>query len=413
MSHLPILEALMSARFTSPVALGLLAAALVTGCGRTAFPTAVTPGAGMVGAAAAPGELVVRFRGQERQALLQKLGLKTVKRVQRLDALVVKSADPAKAIAALKADPNVLYAEPNYIARAIATRGPVTTPAFGVRGGDEMLAKLWGMAKIEAAAAWAVTPGSAKVKVAVVDTGIDHQHPDLVGRVDKGRDFVNNDDDAMDDNEHGTHCAGTVAAGLNNGGVVGVAPGVSLLAVKVLSGEGGGTYDGVASGIVYAADQGADVISMSLGGPAGSQVIDDAVKYARGKGSLIVAAMGNENTERPSYPASAPGVMAVGSTTSADKRSGFSNFGKHISVSAPGSDILSTIPGGKYDTFSGTSMATPHVAGLAALVKSQFPELKADEIRARIEKSADDLGEGGFDKQFGHGRINARKALAN
>jgi thermitase len=186
-----------------------------------------------------------------------------------------------------------------------------------------------------------------------------------------------------------------------------------LLAVKVLSNEGSGSYDGVANGIIFAADQGAHVISMSLGGPAGSKVIEEAVQYAQGKGSLVVAAMGNENTESPSYPASAPGVMAVGATTKADQRSSFSNFGKHISVSAPGSDILSTVPGGKLDTFSGTSMATPHVAGLAALVKSKFPQANAAEIRSRIEKSADDLGDAGFDKRFGHGRINARKAIAN
>jgi subtilisin family serine protease len=104
--------------------------------------------------------------------------------------------------------------------------------------------------------------------------------------------------------------------------------------------------------------------------------------------------------------------MAVGATTKANQRSSFSNFGKHISVSAPGSEILSTVPGGKYDTFSGTSMATPHVAGLAALVKSQFPQLDAAGIRAKIEQSADDHGTPGFDKLFGHGRINARKALA-
>ncbi|MNT71234.1 Thermostable alkaline protease precursor [compost metagenome] len=121
--------------------------------------------------------------------------------------------------------------------------------------------------------------------------------------------------------------------------------------------------------------------------------------------------MGNDNSERPGYPASLPGVMAVGATTSADVRSSFSTYGKHISVGAPGSDILSTLMGGGYKSISGTSMATPHVAGLAALVKATFPNADAAEIRSRIEKSADDLGEPGFDKYFGHGRINAAKAL--
>jgi subtilisin family serine protease len=216
----------------------------------------------------------------------------------------------------------------------------------------------------------------------------------------------------MDDQGHGTHVAGTIGAGRGNGGVVGVAPGVSLLAVKVLGGDGSGTNESVANGIVYAADQKVDVISMSLGGPGKSRVIEDAVKYAIGKGVLVVAAMGNENTESPSYPAAIPGVMAIGATTNRDIRSPFSNYGKHISVSAPGSDILSTMPGGRYEALSGTSMATPHVSGLAALVKSAFPDLSAAELRTRIERSADDLGDRGFDKYFGIGRINARRAVS-
>ena len=150
---------------------------------------------------------------------------------------------------------------------------------------------------------------------------------------------------------------------------------------------------------------------MSLGGPSSSAVIDDAVKHAIDKGTLVVAAMGNNGSEGPSYPAAAPGVMAIGSTTIEDKRSSFSNFGKHISVGAPGSDVLSTTPGGKYKTLSGTSMATPHAAGLAGLVKSRFPEYTAQQIRAAIEASADDLGDVGFDKYYGAGRISAVKAI--
>jgi thermitase len=388
--------------------------ALLPACGaHTLNGVAQTRAAGFTAAQAAPGQLIVRFKSQARQAILQNLGLRAVKKVAGLNAIVVKAADPVAATKALKADREVLWVEPNFIAKAIDV-APVRVAlplGVGARAGDELLGQLWGMAKIEAPAAWAITAGDRNVKVAVVDTGIDHKHPELAGRDDKGRDFINDDDDAMDDNEHGTHCAGTVAGGLNNGGVVGVAPNVSLLAVKVLDGEGSGTYEAVANGIIFAADQGAAVISMSLGGPAGSKVIEEAVNHARAKGALVVAAMGNENTEAPSYPASAPGVMAVGATTKTNQRSSFSNFGKHISVGAPGSDILSSVPGGKFDTFSGTSMATPHVAGLAALVKSRFPQATADEIKARIEKSADDHGAAGFDKQFGHGRVNARKAL--
>lgn len=361
-------------------------------------------------AASVQGELVVRFKTEAgKQNLLQSLGLRTVQRVERIDALVVKAADTASALAKLKADPRVAYAEPNYIAKAYQA---AQVPNLGFRADDELLPKLWGMTKIQAAEAWKTTTGN-NVKVAVVDTGIDYKHSDFSGnRVEKGRDFVNNDDDAMDDQGHGTHCAGTIGAGMGNGGVVGVAPNVKLVAVKVLSASGSGSYAGVANGIVYAADSGAQIISMSLGGPGGGQVLTDAVNYAISKGCLVVAAMGNDNSERPSYPAVLPGVMAVGSTTSADVRSSFSNFGKHISVSAPGSDILSTVPGGSWKSFSGTSMATPHTAGLAALVKSAFPALNAAGIQAKIEASADDLGDAGFDKFFGHGRINAAKAVA-
>ena len=398
--------------------LAVLTAATITtisvvGCGVSPVgPRLAGERAGTPSAMAVPGEVVVKFKdARGRQAVLQKMGLKTIAKVNKVDAVVVKTANAKATIAALKQDANVLYAEPNYVARAFGMPNPAPRLAFGTQADDELLGQLWGMAKIDAAAAWAVTTGSRDVKVAVVDTGIDYNHPDFGDRVAKGYDFINNDDDAMDDNEHGTHCAGSVGAGIGNGGVVGVAPNISLLAVKVLSASGGGSYAGVASGIVYAADQGAQVISMSLGGSSSSAVIDDAVKHAISKGVLVVAAMGNDNSERPSYPAAAPGVMAIGSTTSADKRSSFSNYGKHISVGAPGSDILSTIPGGKYDTFSGTSMATPHAAGLAGLVKSRFPGYSAQQIREAIEKSADEAGDAGFDKYFGHGRINAAKAI--
>lgn len=396
----------------------LLTAATVTavaaaGCGVSPNGVRATGmTAGDFGALAAPGEVIVKFKdARGRQAVLQKMGLKTIAKVNKVDAVVVKTADAKKTIAALKADPNVAYAEPNYIAKAIGLESQA--PAFGFRtkGDDELLGQLWGMKTIDAASAWAVTTGSPDVKVAVVDTGVDHQHPDFGGRVAKGYDFINNDDDAMDDHYHGTHCAGSIAAGIGNGGVVGVAPNVSMVAVKVLSKSGSGSYAGVANGIIYAADSGAQIISMSLGGPSSSAVIDDAVKHAISKGALVVAAMGNDNSERPSYPAAAPGVMAVGSTMVGDKRSSFSNFGKHISVGAPGSDILSTVPGGKYKSLSGTSMATPHTAGLCALVKSRFPEFTADQIRAQVEKTSDDVGEAGFDKFFGHGRINAGRAI--
>jgi thermitase len=356
--------------------------------------------------------VIVKFKGNS-QGIIQKLGLKTVGKIDRIGAVVVSGKDTVAMVNELSKNPNVLYAEPNYIAKINQGFQAPEMRAFG--DGDSMLKDCWGIAKIEAPAAWAAAKAKgtdlAAVKVAVVDTGIDYRHADLAGRVNPGRDFINNDDDAMDDNAHGTHCAGTIGAGIDNGGVVGVNPYVSMLAVKVLSGSGSGSYEAVAKGIIYAADQGSDIISMSLGGPAGSKALQEAVNYAISKKVLVIAAMGNDNSESPSWPAAIPGVMAVGSTTVADARSSFSNFGKHISVSAPGSDILSTVPGGGYKRFSGTSMATPHVAGLASLVKGAFPGISNADLRSKIEKSAVDLGDAGFDKNFGFGRVNALKAV--
>ncbi|MEB3298372.1 MAG: S8 family serine peptidase [Candidatus Sericytochromatia bacterium] len=396
-----------SARSFIALALGVSALA---GCGQVAPGLASGSGTrSALAAAAMPGQLVVKLRPQVAvSGWMAAYGLKPVRKIEDLGALVVQAADPTAALARLGRDSAVVYAEPNYVARKFEADA---RPFAGVFAADELLGQLWGMQKIGATRVWAGLPGDRKVTVAVVDTGIDHTHPDFSGRVLKGRDVVNNDDDAMDDEGHGTHCAGTIAAGLGNGGVVGVAPNVTLLAVKVLAANGSGSYAGVAEGIVYAANQGAPVISMSLGGSRPSKVLEDAVALAIRKGSLVVAAAGNDGSDEPNYPAAIKGVMAVSATQREDRIAYFSNTGNHVSVSAPGVSIMSTIPGGKYEALDGTSMACPHVSGLAALVKSKFPSANAATIRTRIEKSADDLGAKGFDPVFGHGRINVAKAV--
>ncbi|MNS32190.1 Thermophilic serine proteinase precursor [compost metagenome] len=393
--------------------LSVVATALsLAGCGvGTPFTgnTNGTPNAA-VNAAAVPGEILVKFRpgisSNSVKAMSAQLGMKQVGSVNRLGVVTMKVTGDAKAtIAKLQQNGNVLYAEPNYMAYASDFKIEKVV-------NDPRLAEQWAINKISAPAAWDVNMGSKKTLLAIVDTGVDYNHPDLAGRVDKGYDFINNDEDAMDDQGHGTHCAGIAAAGTNDGvGIAGLAPGVSILAVKVLSASGGGSYESVASGITYAADRGAHVISMSLGGGASSQAIQDAVNYAISKGSLVVAAMGNNGRESKSYPAACDGVMAIGATDVNDAKASFSQYGSWISVGAPGHNILSTIPGNKYAVYSGTSMATPYAAGLASLVKSQFPSMTAAQIKAKIEKSATDVGETGFDKMFGHGRINAAAAV--
>lgn len=281
----------------------------------------------------------------------------------------------------------------------------------------------WGPQKIEVDWAWNTTVGSHDVLVAVVDTGIDYTHSDLEANyAPLGYDWVNMDDDPIDDFGHGTHCAGIIAAVLNNSvGIAGLAQ-VRVIAEKVLDRWGGGYWDWVASGIIHAVDQGADIISMSLGGYGDSELVHDAVRYAYSAGVLVVAAAGNENTNMKFYPAGYDEVIAVAATDQYDNKAGFSNWGDWIELAAPGVNIYSTMPtyhvtlndwgySMNYDYLSGTSMACPHVAGVAALAWSLYPNKTRDWVRLWLRYTADDLGAEGFDIYYGYGRVNARRAV--
>jgi thermitase len=364
-------------------------------------------------AAFVPGEVIVKFKtGTDISRSTRRFGLDSTRALAGDSNAVVAttSGDVQGTVNRLKADPAVAYAEPNYIIRVSQTAAaPVNDPDWK---------KQYAPAKVQAPEAWKLHAGSPGVTIAIVDTGIDANHPDLKDKVLPGFDVIDGDTNPNDGQGHGTHCAGIAAASVNNGiGIAGIAAKNKVFAVRVLDDEGSGTIADVATGIIKAADMGAKVISMSLGGSESAKVLEDAIVYAQKKDALVIAAMGNDGQQVKSYPAAVPGVLAVGSTDAADKRSSFSNFGPWISVSAPGSNIWSTLPSGgsplgnKYGNLSGTSMATPAVAGLAALVRSAFPAMTAAQVRARIEKAADDVGSKGFDVQFGHGRINALKAL--
>jgi len=269
----------------------------------------------------------------------------------------------------------------------------------------------WGPQKIEADWAWNTTVGDPSVLVAVVDTGINYYHPDLAANyAPLGYDWVNRDADPMDDHGHGTHCAGIIAAVSNNGvGIAGLAQ-VRVMAEKVLDSSGGGTWDSVANGIINATDSGANIVSMSLGGYGDSELVHEAVKYAYNAGVLVIAAAGNDNTNMKLYPAGYDEVIAVAATDQYDNKAGFSNWGDWIELAAPGVDIYSTVPWG-YESWSGTSMATPHVSGVAALVWSRYPSKTRDWVRLWLRYAADDLGDPGFDAYYGYGRVNARKAV--
>lgn len=367
-------------------------------------------------AARAAQELIVGLRpGRQPQALMQRLGLRSVRKLDAIGALVVTAPDRAAALEALRQDPSVQWAEPNGVVRLQRPVGEAPGLPLGPRaGGDPLMPQQWALPRIEAPAAWLLAKGKREVTVAVVDTGIYYKSPEFADRVDPGFDVIHRDYDARDDMMHGTHCAGIIGAGLDDGhGIAGVAPEIGLLAVKVMDAVGEGTWADIAEGIIYATERRVDVMNLSLGAPNATYTLKQAVAHAVKSGVLVVAAMGNEATDTPSYPAAYPGVLAVGATKADDTKAGFSNQGAHISVVAPGHRILSTVLYGNYEAVSGTSMAAPHVAGLAALVKSQHPDWTAARIKAHLEATADDLGAPGFDPAFGHGRINARRALSS
>ncbi|MGY1642025.1 S8 family serine peptidase [Geodermatophilus sp. SYSU D00703] len=248
------------------------------------------------------------------------------------------------------------------------------------------------------------------VVVAVLDTGI-APHPELAAALVPGRNFTTSTaTDTTDRHGHGTHVAGTVAA--DAGSLVeGVAPGARLMPVKVLSDSGGGTSTWANAGIVWAADHGADVINMSLGGAGNSTVYAAAVDYARAKGVTVVAAAGNEGSSVPSYPAATPGVVSVAAVDSSSRRASFSNYGPTVDLSAPGVGIRSTLASGGSGAMSGTSMASPHVAGVAALVAAAAPGLTPDEVEQVLAGSATDLGSPGRDDLYGSGLVDAVRAV--
>jgi subtilisin family serine protease len=221
----------------------------------------------------------------------------------------------------------------------------------------------WGIQRVNAPAAWKKTAG-AGVRVAVIDTGIDAKHPDLAGSVAGG--YAATGNSWHDDNGHGTHVAGTIAGRLDGQGVAGVAPSASLYAVKVLDKNGGGSLFAIIKGLTWCARNGIQVANMSLGAPMGTVFMHLAVKYAVSNGVVVVAAAGN-SAGSVDYPGAYPESITVAASDSNDRIASFSSRGKEVDFIAPGVDVKSSVPGGGYDYYDGTSMATPHVAGLAAL----------------------------------------------
>lgn len=269
--------------------------------------------------------------------------------------------------------------------------------------------KQWDLLRIDAPDAWNEVLGVGS-RVAIVDSGIDGDHPDLKSKIVAQKDLVQNDGVAQDDADgHGTHVAGTVGAATDNGrGVAATCPACKLLVAK--SGGSRGFYDSdIVQGIYWSVNNKARAINLSLGAEVDSRILRHAVDYAWDHGVVVVAAAGNDNTATPNYPAAYGHVISVSATDQQNNKARFSNFGTTVDVAAPGVEIWSTVPGGRYDVKAGTSMASPHVAALAGLLAAQ--DRRAPEIRRRIESTATDLGADGKDKTYGWGLINAEKAV--
>lgn len=329
------------------------------------------------------------------------------------------------AVASLDAHPAVAYAEPDYLAH---TTGTVPN--------DTLYPDQWGLAQINAPEAWDLVTGATNIVIAVIDAGLDTNHPDLSGQlwvnpgeiagngVDDdnnghiddihGWNFVDDNADLSDNTGHGTQVAGIIAAATdNNQGVAGVCWNCRLMVVKVVQPGGVANYSDIAAGVVYAAQKGVKVINVSLGGYSDSVTLRAAIEAAA-QTAVIVSGAGNDNDNRPFYPAAYNHhVLAVAGTTAADVKTGSSNYGTWIDVSAPAEAIVTTLDGGSYGNASGTSIAAPFVAGVAGLLRSQYPHWSVNGVRAQIVHTAQNIDaiNPGYTEQLGSGRIDAGRAV--
>lgn len=423
------------------------------------------------GAEYVPGEVLVKFKPGQKNLWLKKKSFGFVEdssfRVSFGEFSKLKFSDKQtleKIIEALNSDPAVEYAEPNFIYRAIGVRSGARQNEYMsyATPNDPMFGKLWGLlntgdnepagsrgnsspsgvsgADVNAMAAWEITKGSRAVKIAVIDTGVDYNHPDLRnniwvneaelngepgidddgnGYVDDihGYDFANNDGDPMDGNGHGTHCSGTIAAEHDNGvGIVGVMADAQIMGVKFLTDEGSGTTEHAIQAVDYATKMNVDIMSNSWGGGGASRALEEAIIRAKDAGIVFTAAAGNSSTNNdnsPHYPSNydVENVISVAAHNYNDSLASFSCYGKNtVHVAAPGRNILSTVPNDAYEVFSGTSMATPHVTGVVGLYIAEHGRTDVAQLREELMLSSVYNREYGR-KTIGGGRVDALNFL--
>ncbi|HEY9577398.1 MAG TPA: S8 family peptidase [Pseudobacillus sp.] len=310
------------------------------------------------------------------------------------------SKTPAELMQYFKQNHHVTYVEPHYI----YLQNEVNDTYYQNYQ--------WNLPAIRTEVGWNVTRGSKKVKIAVVDTGVDLNHPDLSRRLTKGYNALSPNNPPQDDNGHGTHVAGIISSVPNNGeGVAGITWYNPIIPVKVLNSDGmGGSFD-VAKGIRWATDHGADVINLSLGNYQPSAVMEDAIRYAMKKDVVVVSAAGNDNSSQPSFPAAYPGVLGVAAVDWEGRRAPFSNYGDYIDIAAPGVHIASTFFRGQYASLSGTSMAAPHVSALAGLIRSIDPDMRNTEVMDIMTRTTQQTEQTRPAVYYGNGVIDNTSAL--